>query len=156
MRSRRKLGSSAIVTEAQARRAQRIGYLWWEYQDIDQWVRAIGYDTITRTDYLPDYTDGALRNGSIIIRDRLSTIDEVLAIAHEDLHHRFHPACTSDVLDLFQIEKQEAQANTYGSITFYPTLSGFETEEEFLRLSPMPERYNECRLRAARKFTWLK
>lgn len=108
--------------------------------DIDKWVRAIGYKALVRVSDLPDYTRAALFNGTAYIRDNTGWYDQVFAIAHEDTHRLFHAECVAyQDLDLFQIEKDETQADLVGMLVLYPSLEGFETEEEFIRTCPLGE-----------------
>jgi hypothetical protein len=86
------------------------------------------------------------------LRDGLGQIDELLAIGHENAHDRFHPECVAyEELDLFQIEKQEVQANGVAVIEVYPSLEAFTSDEEFRSESIMPASFTELRLAIRRK-----
>jgi Zn-dependent peptidase ImmA (M78 family) len=105
-----------------------------------------------RSQQLPEYADGVVTKSAIFMRRGMSPLDELFCIAHEDCHINFHSdAIAYQDLDLFQIAKDEAQANGYAMLVLFPDLKTFETEEHFLETSPMPEAMNQLRLAIKRK-----
>jgi hypothetical protein len=117
----------------------------------DPWAKWLGYD-VYRTRDLEKPVLGALKNGRMYLRDGMGQVDEIIAIGHEDAHNRFHPECVAyRELELFQIEKQETQANGIAVIEVYPSLDEFESDDQFRAESIMPASFTELRLAIRRK-----
>lgn len=117
----------------------------------DPWAAWLGYDVYRTRELLPAVT-AALKNGRLYLREGLGQIDELLGIGHENAHDVFHPDCVAyEDLDLFEIDKQETQANGVAVIEIYPSLDAFDSDEQFRAESIMPASFTELRLAIRRK-----
>lgn len=153
---KRRLGTGASPTREQANYAKYVSRILHNEcaLDPDRWALRLGYH-LYRSDLLDTNTLAVLRSGRMYLRPGLGRFEEILAIAHEHCHDKFHPECIAyRDLDLFQIDREEAQANTFATLCLYPSLEEFDTEDEFRAQSVMSERLTELRLAFKRKHGW--
>lgn len=127
------------------RRAQQLSHALFECgDDIQYWCERIGYSVVEKE--LPDGFDAVLYDGIVVLRPQLSPAEKIVTIAHEIFHHEFHGASVAfrEVAD-DTITRDECQADSFGVLTQEFSLLRYDSIDEFMVRSPLPQHLKELR-----------
>jgi len=94
--------------------------------------------------------------GTIIgVKRGLPYKEEIASIAHEICHDEFHSSCIAyRELKRVMIEREEGQAEMFASLVVFPSLTEYETADEFIRTCGVSHTLAEMRLKFFEKYGW--
>jgi Zn-dependent peptidase ImmA (M78 family) len=127
--------------------------------NIDLWAESLGYELRRSPRMLRRGAKSVLLKtlfGDIIgIKTGMSHKEEVASIAHEICHDLFHASCIAyRVLREVEINKDEAEAETFASLVVFPSLTDYETADEFRRTCGTSSTLAEQRLKFFERHGW--
>jgi hypothetical protein len=125
------------------------------HHNIYVWCDFLGYELIDRDFHCKNGTGIFIRTKKkayIGIRKDLPYKQKIVCIAHEMFHDRFHPECIAfRVMNTVQTNINEGKAELFGTLVLYPSLTDFESEEDFYSLSGLAKVSADIRLHYYRK-----
>jgi len=107
---------------------------------------------ILRTESLPPGEDAHVLGNTIVVRNKLPQIYEVLCALHELGHTLLHAKCIGyRISDDLLVRKQEREAETLATLVLHPTLKDYKTEQEFVLNSGLPHSSAKLRINFYRR-----
>lgn len=123
--------------------------------NIYSWCDFMGYELRDRDFFSPDGTGMIIRTPKrayIGIKRTMPYKEKIVSIAHEVFHDKFHASCVAfRMLNSWQVDINEGKAELFATLVMYPTMEGFETEQDFISNSGLPYTSAEIRLNYFRR-----